>query len=108
MTGDADQDDGPPLPGLRQRAPAQKRAQPARGSARPVPGVQETLVLVPTPTSYPAEERARVLRAHQDWMSTRAIQRTFGVCYQTLMRWVGEKSRRPAGSGGHAAAGAKG
>jgi hypothetical protein len=24
-------------------------------------------------------------------MSTRGIRRTFGVCYQTLMKWVGEK-----------------
>ena len=25
-------------------------------------------------------------------MSIRGITRTFGVCYQTLMRWVGKKA----------------
>ena len=69
---------------------------------------KKTLVLAPAATSYPAEDRARVLGAYQDRMSTRAIQRTFGVCYQTLMRWVGEKSGHPACPGGHAPAGAKG
>lgn len=64
-------------------------------------GCGRTRVLVPKPAAYSAEDRAQVLRAYQDRMSTRAIQRTFGVCYQTLMRWVGEKSRRPAGPGGH-------
>ena len=69
---------------------------------------RKTLVLVPASRAYPAEERARVRRAYQERMSTRAIKRTFGVCYQTLMRWVGEKSRGPARPGGHAAGEPKG
>ena len=47
--------------------------------------------------------REQVLAAYQDRMSTRGIRRTFGVCYQTLLRWLGEKGGS-ARFCGHAAA----
>ena len=34
----------------------------------------------------------QVLAAYQDRMSLRGIHRTFGVCYLTVMRWLGEKT----------------
>ena len=63
-----------------------------------------TFILEPTGPRYSEETKAQVLAAHQERMSTRGIRRTFGVCYQTLIKWVGEKSGRAPGVRGHAAA----
>ena len=48
--------------------------------------------------------KAQVLAAYQDRMSLRGIKRTFGVCYQTVMAWVGGKSGRAPSLRGHAPA----
>src|SRR5215210_4551782 len=64
-----------------------------------------TFVLEPKPPPYSKEERERVVRAATcERMSTRAIRRTFGPCYQTLRRWVEKKGRRAALAPGHAPA----
>jgi insertion element IS1 protein InsB len=69
---------------------------------------QRTFILEPKGPRYPQDFKERVVRAYQDRMSTRGIQRTFGVCYQSLMAWVGGKSGGAAGTGGHALAQPKG
>ena len=46
----------------------------------------------PAGPRYGPKVKAQVLAAYQDRMSTRGITRTFGVCYNTLMRWVGQKN----------------
>ena len=38
-----------------------------------------------------------MVAAYQDRMSLRGIKRTFGVCYQTVMVWLGKKAESPAG-----------
>ena len=53
---------------------------------------------------YSEKFKAQVVAAYQDRMSTRGIKRTFGVCYQTLMQWVGKKNPGPARLGRHALA----
>ncbi len=50
-----------------------------------------TFILEPKGPRYREKTKARVLATCQDRMSTRGIRRTFGVCCQTLMKWVGEK-----------------
>jgi insertion element IS1 protein InsB len=42
-------------------------------------------------SKYNCSAKDQVLSAYQDRMSLRGIKRTFGVCYQTVMAWVGEK-----------------
>ena len=63
-----------------------------------------TFTLSPKGPRYGEKTKAQVVAAYQDRMSTRGIRRTFGVCYQTLMKWVGEKNRGSAGVRGHAPA----
>ena len=46
---------------------------------------QRTLVLAPRGPRYDQKFKEQVLAAYQDRMSLRGIQRTFGVCYQTVM-----------------------
>ena len=65
---------------------------------------ERTFILQPKGARYSPPFREQVLAAYQDRMSTRGIQRTFGVCYMTLMRWVGEKNGRLADLHGHALA----
>lgn len=62
-----------------------------------------TFILEPEGPRYDDAFKEAVVRAYQDRTSTRGIQRTFGVCYQTLMAWVEKKSGEPARAGGHAA-----
>jgi transposase-like protein len=50
-----------------------------------------TFTLSPRGPRYGDKFKAQVLAAYQDRMSLRGITRTFGVCYQTIMAWVGEK-----------------
>ena len=66
-----------------------------------------TFHLEPKGPRYDEPFKAQVVSAYQDRMSTRGIRRTFGVCYQTLMHWVGEKNPRPARLRGHALAQSK-
>ena len=63
-----------------------------------------TFTLAPKGPRYDQKFKAQVLAAYQDRMSIRGITRTFGVCYQTVMAWVGEKSGGAPGVRGHAAA----
>ena len=55
-----------------------------------------TFTLSPKGPRYSEETKAQVLAAYQNRMGTRGIRRTFGVCYQTLMKWVEEKNRGSA------------
>ncbi len=64
---------------------------------------ERTFILEPVGPRSAQGFKDQVLAAYQDRMSTRGIRRTFGVCYETLMRWVGEKSRVPTRLRGHAA-----
>ena len=61
-----------------------------------------TFILEPKGPRYDQKFKDQVLSAYQDNMSLRGIKRTFGVCYQTVMVWVGEKSGGPPGVRGHA------
>ena len=56
-----------------------------------------TFHLEPKGPRYAQQFKDQVVAAYQDRMSTRGIKRTFGVCYQTLMAWVGKKSGGSAG-----------
>jgi transposase-like protein len=67
-----------------------------------------TFILEPKGPRYDQKFKRQVLSAYQDRMSIRGIKRAFGVCYQTVMAWVGEKNQEPARRGGHALAGPKG
>ena len=69
---------------------------------------ERTFIVEPTGPRYDQKVKDQVLAAYQDRMSTRGITRTFGVCYNTLMRWVGGKNAGTAHVHGHAPAGAKG
>ena len=66
---------------------------------------QRTFVLQPKGERYDQRFKDQVVAAYQDRMSIRGITRTFGVCYQTVIRWVGEKSRATPRFRGHALAG---
>ena len=57
---------------------------------------ERTFILQPKGARYDAPFKEQVLSAYQDRMSLRGIQRTFGVCYKTVMRWLGEKNRGSA------------
>jgi len=46
----------------------------------------------------PKEEKEIVLKAYQERSSMRGIERTFGVCRQTLSAWL-KKGGTAAGSG---------
>ena len=65
---------------------------------------ERTFIVEPAGPRYDAAFKDAVLAAYQDRMSLRGIQRTFGVCYQTVMAWLGEKNRGSARLRGHAAA----
>ena len=65
---------------------------------------ERTFILQPRGARYAEPFKAQVLAAYQDRMSIRGIQRTFGVCYKTVMRWLGEKSGSSPSLRGHAAA----
>ena len=63
---------------------------------------ERTFILEPKGPRYDAVFREAVVAAYQDRMSFAGIARTFGVCYQTVTAWTGEKNREPARAGGHA------
>ena len=65
---------------------------------------QRTFTLSPKGPRYDQKFKDQVLAAYQDRMSLRGIRRTFGVCYQTVMAWLGEKSGSPSHLRGHAPA----
>ena len=55
---------------------------------------ERTFILEPAGPRHAQDFKAQGLAAYQDRLSTRGIRRTFGVCYETLMRWMGEKKRK--------------
>ena len=63
-----------------------------------------TFILQPQGARYAQKFKDQVVAAYQDRMSIRGITRTFGVCYKTVLRWVGKKSSLPARLRGHAPA----
>ena len=63
-----------------------------------------TFILEPKGPRYDQKFKDQVLSAYQDRMSLRGIKRTFGVCYQTVMVWLGGENPPPACVGGHAPA----
>ena len=65
---------------------------------------KRTFILEPAGPRYDPGFQEQVLAAYQDRMSLRGIQRTFGVCCETVMRWLGGKNRGPARVRGHAPA----
>ena len=65
---------------------------------------QRTFTLDPKGARYDQKFKEQVLAAYRDRMSLRGIKRTFGVCYQTVMAWLGGKNRGSAGVRGHAPA----
>ena len=65
---------------------------------------ERTFILEPAGPRYDEKFKEQVLAAYQDRMSTRGIRRTFGVCYKTLLRWLGEKTGGSTRFHGHAAA----
>src|ERR1700712_5142461 len=62
---------------------------------------ERTFILQPKGARYDQKFKDQVVAAYQDRMSLRGIKRTFGVCYQTVLRWVGEKSPITPGLRGH-------
>ena len=65
---------------------------------------QRTFVLSPKGPRYDQKFKDQVVSAYQDRLSIRGITRTFGVCYQTVMVWVGKKNPGPARVREHAPA----
>lgn len=63
-----------------------------------------TFILQPRGERYGQKCKGQVAAAHQDPLSIRGITRTFGVRYQTVLRWVGGKSGADSRLRGHAAA----
>lgn len=60
-----------------------------------------TFILQPKGARYDQKFKDQVTAAYQDRMSIRGITRTFGVCYKTVIRWVGEKSGAASRLRGH-------
>ncbi len=52
---------------------------------------ERTFVLQSKGARYDQRFKAQVVAAYQDRMNIRGITRTFGVCYETVLRWVGKK-----------------
>ena len=50
---------------------------------------ERTFIVEPVGPRYDQAFKDQVLAAYQDRMSLRGTQRTFGVCYQTVMVWLG-------------------
>ena len=93
------------MPTLWQRKDTRKNGHTVGGAQRAkCLECQRTLVLAPRGPRYSAGFKEQVLAAYQDRMSIRGIKRTFGVCYQTVMVWLGEKNRASARLRGHAPA----
>ena len=76
----------------------QKNGHTQRGAQRArCVECRRTLTLSPRGPRHSQKVKDQVLAAYQDRMSLRGIQRTFGVCYASVMRWLGEKNRGSAG-----------
>ena len=83
----------------------QKNGRTQRGAQRArCVECKRTFTLSPKGPRHGPKFKEQVLAAYQDRMSLRGIQRTFGVCYMTVLRWLGEENRAASGVRGHAAA----
>ena len=82
---------------LRKNGHASNGAQRAKGLE-----CARTFILEPKGPRHSETFKTQVVRAYQDRMSIRGITRTFGVYYQTILRWVGEKNQVSARVGRHA------
>ena len=83
----------------------QKNGHTQRGAQRArCVECRRTFTLSPKGPKHSQQVKEQVLAAYQDRMSIRGIGRTFGVCYMTVMRWLGGKNRDSARPCGHAAA----
>ena len=51
-----------------------------------------TFVLQPKEARYDGKFKDQVVAPYQDRRSSRGITRTFGVRYETVVRWVGENA----------------
>jgi transposase-like protein len=70
----------------------QKNGHTAQGAQRAkCLACGRTFILSPKGPRYSEEFKGEVVAAYQDRMSIRGLTRTFGVCYQTVIAWVGEK-----------------
>lgn len=65
---------------------------------------ERPFILQPQGERYDQKFKGQVVAAYQDRMSIRGITRTFGVCYKTVLRWVGEKSGESPSLRGYAPA----
>ena len=83
----------------------QKNGHTQRGAQRArCVECKRTFTLSPKGPRHTQTVKDQVLAAYQDRMSIRGLHRTFGVCYTTVMRWLGEKNRGSARLRGHALA----
>ena len=81
----------------------QKNGHTQRGAQRArCLDCQRTFPLAPQGPRHRETLKAQVLAAYQDRMSTRGVQRPCAVCYQTRMKWVGEKDPGSPGVRGRA------
>ena len=81
----------------------QKNGHPQRGAQRALYlDCQRAFTLSPKGPRDDQKFKDQVVAAYQERMSTRGIKRTFGVCDQTLMVWVGEKGGDSAHVRAHA------
>ena len=67
-----------------------------------------TFILQPKGARYDQKFKDQVTSAYLDRMSIRGITRTFGVCYKTVLRWLGGKNGGSARLCGHPFAERKG
>lgn len=71
----------------------QKNGRTVKGAQRArCKDCARTFTLHPKGPRRDADFKARVLAAYQDRMSLRGIHRTFGACYQSVIRWLGKKT----------------
>ena len=83
----------------------QKNGHTQRGAQRArCVECKKTFTLLPKGPKHSQKFKEQVLAAYQDRMSLRGIHRTFGVCYASVLRWLGEKNRATPGVQGHAVA----
>ena len=70
----------------------QKNGHTQRGAQRALcVECKRTFTLSPKGPRHGPKFKEQVLAACQDRLSLRGIQRTFGVCYLTVLRWLGGK-----------------
>ena len=83
----------------------QKNGHTQRGARRALcVECRRTFTLSPKGPQHSEKFKDQVLAAYQDRMSLRGIHRTFGVCYASVMRWLGGKNGATPGVRGHALA----